>query len=176
MSFVNSLLTIEFKCYIIIYFHNAYHSSISSADWHNKKIVVLLILLLRPDRDLFSSDLFYPLTRMKTFPRVSQVVVKCSGNLLTSLQGADLCLSYWLGRYCPNMSNSQGTSDPNIRSTSKKSQTLNGEVLVSNMRAPRGKRLNLSISRPFCYYLSWETPAISVSLHATVKVVRCVTL
>jgi len=38
--------------------------------------------------------------------------------------GGDLCLSYWLGKYCPNMSNSQETSEPNIRTTSKKSQAL----------------------------------------------------
>lgn len=124
----------------------------------NKKISCMEYIVTRPSL-MFSSDRLCPLTRMKTFLRVSQVAVKCSGNLLTSLRGADLCLSYWLGRYCSNMSNSQGTSDPNIRSTSKKSQALNGEVLVSNMRAPRGKRLNLSISRPFCSYLSWETPS-----------------
>lgn len=106
------------------------------------------------------------------------MAVKCSGNLLTSLQGADLCLSSWLGRYCPNTSNSQGSSEPNIRSTSKKSQALLRVKCWCSLIGGH-HRANVSICQSAWLYAlicHEKHPPISVSLHATVKVVRRVTL
>lgn len=91
--------------------------------------------------------------------RLSQVAVKCSGNLLTSLQGADLCLSSRLGRYCPNTSNSQGSSEPNIRSTSKKSQALlSVKCWCSLIGGHHGANVSTCQSAWLYAYLSRETP------------------